>query len=275
MLRCAVSGDADAQLVDVAGIVDHELPQLPAERRLVLKAPATAATATAIVTSLANEPPQWYALSSDTKYVTLTFGGNDLGFKDVLTQCIYGKYGPKVVYGKSGCSNETSLTTAVANRLKALAGTGTAFTPSGIQIHSIASILQRIHQLAPSAKIYVADYPLLFGTNFKHDCGVGTAVASNVPVVGTATIALKVSKADAAWLDSVGTSIANVMNTTATANGATFVDANTKFSSHRFCDTSDLWFEPFSGTADYNTKQLTYYPPRGFSPDIGRSAVRV
>ncbi len=56
------------------------------------------------------------------------------------------------------------------------------------------------------------------------------------------------------------------MKSAATANGATFVDANPKFSSHRFCDTSDLWFEPFSGTADYNTKQLTYYPPGVFHP---------
>lgn len=207
-----------------------------------------------------HEPPQSRALSAGTKYVTLTFGGNDLGFSDVLTTCVYGKYGPVTVYGKPGCSKNKSLTATVANRLKALAGKATARTPKGVRIRSIASILKRIHQLAPKARVYLADYPLLFGTHFRSDCGVGTVIARNVPVVGNVTVALKLSKPDVTWLNSVGTSLANVLKSAAAANGATFVNAIPEFRSHGICDTSRQWIRSFSGTYNYKTKHLSYDP---------------
>jgi lysophospholipase L1-like esterase len=206
-----------------------------------------------------NEPAQSQALSSNTKYVTLTFGGNDVGFSNVLAQCIYGKVGIVVVRA-ANCAKDTSLKTAAAQRVQALAGKGTAYTPSGVKIHSIASVLQSIHQLAPNAKIYLADYPLLFGTNFTTDCGVGTVIAQNVPGLGSVTVALKLNKAEITWLNSVGTSLDKVIKSAAAANGATFVDASPDFNSHRFCDTAASWFNYVSGTYDYNTKQLNVDP---------------
>ena len=200
-----------------------------------------------------NEPAQSQALSSSTKYVTLTFGGNDLGFSDVLAKCVYGKVGPVVVQA-ANCAKDSPLQTTVAKRLQALAGKATAYTPQGVKIHSIASVLQSIHQLAPNAKIYVADYPLLFGTHFRSDCGVGKVLATHTPI-GNVTVALKLNKAETTWLNSVGTSLANVIKTAAAANGATFVDASPKFKSHRFCDTSNSWFNYVSGTYNDKTKQ--------------------
>ena len=205
-----------------------------------------------------NEPPQSQALTSGTKYVTLTFGGNDLGFGAVLAQCIYGKYGPVTVYGKEGCAKDKALTKTVADRLSALAGQGAAKTPGGVTIHPIASILRRIHALAPNAKIYLADYPLLFGSKFSGACGVGTVVAHNVPIIGHVTVALKISKEDAVWLNSVGRSLAGVLRAAAAANGATFVDAEPDFRAHVFCDTAASWIAPLSGTYNYKTKKLTY-----------------
>lgn len=207
-----------------------------------------------------NEPPQSQALTPGTKYVTLTFGGNDLGFGDVLRQCIYGKYGPITVYGKAGCSKDKSLTKTVADRLGALAGRGAAKTPSGVAIHSIASILKRIRGLAPNAKIYLADYPLLFGSKIGGACGVGTVLVQHVPIIGNVTVALKISKEDAGWLNSVGRSLAGVLKAAAAANGATFVDAEPDFRTHVLCDRAASWITPFSGTYNYKTKKLTYDP---------------
>jgi hypothetical protein len=205
------------------------------------------------------EPAQSRALSSSTQYVSLTFGGNDVGFSDLLRRCIYGTYRTVRVYGRPGCSKNTSLTSTVAQRLGVLAGTGSAYTPGGVQIHSIASILQSVHQLAPNAKIYVADYPLLFGSNFIGDCGVGTVLATHT-IFGTVKVQLKINTLDVTWLNSVDQSLANVIQSAAAANGATFVDASPDFSSHRFCDTSSSWFYHFSGTYDYQTKELTPSP---------------
>ena len=184
-----------------------------------------------------HEPAQSKALSSATKEVTLTFGGNDIGFGDVLTECILHNY-----FHLTSCSQDTSLTLMVAERLEALAGQRTAYTSKGVKIHSIASILQSIHKLAPNAKIYLADYPLLFGTNFTTDCGVGTANA------GSASVQLKLSKTETTWLNLVGTILDHIIKSAAAANGATFVDASPNFNSHRFCDTSNSWLNLVSAT---------------------------
>lgn len=201
-----------------------------------------------------HETAQSQVLSSNTKYVTFTFGGNDVGFSDVLAKCIYGKVGPVVVQA-ANCAKDTALKATVARRVQALAGKATAYTPEGVKIHSIASILQSIHKLAPNATIYVADYPLLFGTHFRSECSVGTVRATHVPVIGHATVTLDLNKAEITWLNSVGTSLDNTIKTAAAANGATFVDASPNFNSHRFCDTSNSWFNSVSGTYNDKTKQ--------------------
>jgi hypothetical protein len=201
-----------------------------------------------------HEPGQSQALSSSTKSVTFTFGGNDVGFSDVLAKCIYGKVGPVVVQA-ANCAKDAALKATVAKRVQALAGQGTAYTPEGAKIHSIASILQSIHKLAPNATIYVAGYPLLFGTSFRSECGVGKVRATHVRVIGHVAVALKLNKAEITWLNSVGTSLNNTIKTAAAANGATFVDASPNFNSHRFCDSSDSWFNSVSGTYNDKTKQ--------------------
>jgi hypothetical protein len=214
-----------------------------------------------------HEPPQSKALSSAVKYVTLTFGGNDLGFSDVLAKCVYGKYGSKIVYGKPNCSKDKSFKATVANRLKALAGKTVSHTPNGVLIHSIASVLKRIHKLAPNARIYLADYPLLFGTSFKTACGVGTVTVQKVPVLGSVKVAIEINKPDTEWLNSVGTSLLNVLKSAAAANGATFVNVGPEFHAHGFCDTAQSWIRPFSGTYNYETKQLAY-GPGAFHPTL-------
>jgi hypothetical protein len=163
-----------------------------------------------------------------------------------------------VVVKAANC--DASLMITVAKRLEALAGNGTAYTPEGVKIHSIASILQSIRTLAPNAKIYLADYPLLFGTNFTSDCGVGTLDAYNVPVFGHVTVSLTLSMTEITWLNLVGTILDHVIKSAAAANGATFVDVSPNFKSHRFCDTSNSWFNSASGTVDYTTKQPNVSP---------------
>jgi len=131
----------------------------------------------------------------------------------------------------------------------------------------VLTILQSIHTLAPNAKIYLADYPLLFGTNFTSDCFVGTLDAYNVPVpfVGHDTLTLTLSRTVITWLNLVGTVLDDVIKSAAVANDATFVDANPNFKSHRFCDTSNSWFNPVSGTYDDTAKQ-PHVSPGSFHP---------
>ena len=193
------------------------------------------------------EPPQLQALSSATKEVTLTFGGNDIGFRDVLvnastTSCEVKQVATARHFSHNNGGSATRSPSRLPYRQYA----------QGVKIHSIASILQSIHTLAPNAKIYLADYPLLFGTNFTSDCTVGTVDTYNVPVP------LKLSKTEVTWLNLIGTVLDEVIKSAAAANGATFVDASPNFKSHRFCDTSNSWFNSVSATYDFTTRQNVF-----------------
>ncbi|MDO3704707.1 SGNH/GDSL hydrolase family protein [Micromonospora sp. C28SCA-DRY-2] len=85
------------------------------------------------------------ALSSTTTMVTITIGGNDAGFADVITSCRFGS---------------TSTCTDAVNDAKAFA---TATLPGRLDA-TYAAIRQR----APNARLIVLGYPRLFETT---SCG--------------------------------------------------------------------------------------------------------
>ncbi|MEV1147320.1 SGNH/GDSL hydrolase family protein [Micromonospora sp. NPDC049799] len=86
------------------------------------------------------------ALSTSTTLVTVTIGGNDAGFADVITSCRFGS---------------TSSCTSAVNEAKAFA-TGTL--PGRLDA-TYAAIRNR----APNARLIVLGYPRLFETNY---CGL-------------------------------------------------------------------------------------------------------
>jgi lysophospholipase L1-like esterase len=79
------------------------------------------------------------ALSAATTLVTITVGGNDIGFTEVLTGCVLG--------GDSTCANKVAgAEAAMRNQLPA----------------ALDRTFQTISQRAPSAKVVVVGYPKLF-----------------------------------------------------------------------------------------------------------------
>lgn len=97
-------------------------------------------------------------LDSNTTLVTLTIGGNDVGFGPVLMTCITHSLNPGTPPGalcKDASSPELgpgTLETEVAANLNALPG-------------QITSVLQQVRAKAPNAKILVLGYPTLFETS--------------------------------------------------------------------------------------------------------------
>lgn len=201
------------------------------------------------------EGPQIDRLSDQTKVVTLTIGGNDVGFSEVVKACLFARFAVRQVWGHPGCSNDKALQATVQRRLNALAGGTTTTTPLGTDIHSILSVLLLIHQKAPSAKIYIATYPRFFGP-FKGECGIGSVIAKNVPGLGFASAAVKITGTDAQWLndqaDKLDTTIATAAKQAPVISGAsvTLVDAAAAFDHHRLCDNLTSWLGPVTGTAD-------------------------
>jgi GDSL-like lipase/acylhydrolase family protein len=109
------------------------------------------------------EPSQLDALSpTDTKIVTLTIGGNDLGFSKVLAACmgVMAQYGPIRYVAKSaapGASAAKCLNTL--NQAIGVATSGPEVRPSleGALIDTDTDILKA----APMATLYVLTYPQL------------------------------------------------------------------------------------------------------------------
>jgi hypothetical protein len=204
------------------------------------------------------EPAQFDSLNAATTTVTLTIGGNDAGFVEVLKACIFGREAIFKVYGHAGCSNDKSLNNAVHARLNALDGLVNTVSPDGTDVKSLKDILLAIHQKAPNAKIDMAGYPLLFGT-FYGECGVGNLNPEGVPFApGGQAGAAKITSYDAAWINGIGLQLNGVIRRAvarASALGvpATFVDVSPYFQGHRLCDSGTSWIHPLVGPQPDNS----------------------
>lgn len=209
------------------------------------------------------EGAQLRALGPSTRIVTLTIGGNDVGFEELATHCLMGVVLQVVVWPRGGCALDVGFGMTIRKRLDALGGHGGASTPSGVPIWSVRSLLQTAHRSAPSAHIYVAGYPRPFG-QFRGECSVGTLYAGHV------SVQMKVQVLDAQWLNRVVTQLDDTIKAAARkVSGAqiTFVDPNAAFSTHRLCDTASSWFNPVSGTADLKAMRASP-DPSTFHPTI-------
>lgn len=103
-----------------------------------------------------------------TRSVTLTVGGNDVGWSQALLICMV---------NAQGCSTAFA---DVAARIPAVK-------------FSITGVLQQIAAEAPNANIYVTGYPFLFG-DFTGTCTVGTG-PTGAPIIVDRTTATTVNTA--------------------------------------------------------------------------------
>lgn len=180
-------------------------------------------------------PAQISALSKRTRTVTLTVGGNDVGFATTLGACTYTPVAALqgVVRGRPGC--RATLDGPVTVATARLAGDAPA-EPGRL---SLAQVLLEVHRAAPRARIYVTGYPRLFGlTGYDptYGCQVGT--------VGEAP--LYVSSADARWIRTKADGLNAALRTgVARARAldvpATYVDVAEAFTSHNVCGSGRPW----------------------------------
>ncbi len=212
-------------------------------------------------------------LSPTTKTVTLTIGGNDVGFEEVLEECIKVSVGPfDFSQGKGDCLRDHKLSREVYARIAALAGHGNARPPNGGGIISIADILSSIHQAAPNAHVYIAGYPLLFPLSGPHDnnCKVGTVKVTNAFVltgVHDATIKFH----DQVDLDLAGLALNDVISAAARSAGAwaTYVNPLLQFDEHAFCGKQSLWFNELYAEYDFKSGKRTSLFPGSLHPNSG------
>jgi lysophospholipase L1-like esterase len=84
-------------------------------------------------------------LNPSTELVTITAGGNDLGFGAIVTNCITAVFNP-----------------AAAGACADASATAKALITSGKLAGNVAAMIQSVHAAAPNAKIVVTGYPYLY-----------------------------------------------------------------------------------------------------------------
>ncbi|MGW3285295.1 SGNH/GDSL hydrolase family protein [Streptomyces sp. NPDC001002] len=178
------------------------------------------ATTTALAGPQGAQPPQLDALSADTDVVTLTVGGNDLGFSNNLATCA-----GLTSKDPTGHPCQTFFTSDGTDRLEQRVND---IAPK------IAAALDAVRERAPYAKVVVVGYPDLFPED-----GVG-CTGSAVPIAA----------GDFAYLRDTEKKLNSMLASQASANGAGYVDTYTPTVGHDMCrPAGERWIEPLVATA--------------------------
>jgi hypothetical protein len=156
-------------------------------------------------------PPQFNSLEAGTEVVSLTIGGNDIGFSEVAQSCITLNPFSSPCKDKYDSGGHDQL----AERIEATAP-------------KVAAVLQGVHARSPGARVYVLNYPAIFPET-GHGCW------PQMPV----------SYADAPYLRATEQRLDAMIATQAAANGATLVNWYQASIGHDACKSSSVrWVEP-------------------------------
>ncbi|MET9016368.1 SGNH/GDSL hydrolase family protein [Streptomyces olivaceoviridis] len=162
-------------------------------------------------------PAQLDAVNRRTNLVTLTIGGNDIGFSTVLGTCAQ-----LTNTDPAGTPCRTHFSGTGSDRISdAIARTGP----------KVAQVLRGVHQRAPHARVVVVGYPDLFP-----DDGVG-CTSKTVPL----------AMGDFAWLRDKEKELNAMLARQAVKGGARYVNTYTPTVGHDLCEpTGERWIETFA-----------------------------
>ncbi|HLI37867.1 MAG TPA: SGNH/GDSL hydrolase family protein [Streptosporangiaceae bacterium] len=149
-------------------------------------------------------PPQFDGLTADTALVTLTIGGNDIGFAGILETCsLLGAADP---FGDPCTDYYTSGgTDQLSQRIRSTAP-------------KVASVIQGIHQRSPHARVLVVDYLDILPLQ-------GSCFGDNNTI----------APGDYPYLNAKEKQLNQMLGNEASANSAIFVDAYSDSIGHDLC----------------------------------------
>jgi lysophospholipase L1-like esterase len=162
-------------------------------------------------TDAGTNPPQLDALDSGTDVVTLQVGGNDIGFSEIITNCV--TFNPF-----DGCKDEYVVggVDEISQRIAATAPL-------------VDDVLEAITAESPGADVYVVNYAAILPHTGSLGCWPQVPIAFS----------------DVTWLRSKQVELNAMVAAQASANGATLVDAYAASSGHDACKSSGTrWVEP-------------------------------
>jgi lysophospholipase L1-like esterase len=156
-------------------------------------------------------PPQFDSLDAATNVVSITIGGNDIGFSEIAESCV--TYDPfsspcKDKYDAGGVDQ-------ISQRIQATAP-------------KVAAVLQGIHSRSPAARVFVLNYAAILPET-------GNGCWPQMPI----------AYADVPYLRAKEQELNAMLADQAAANGATLVDWYTASIGHDACQLPTVrWVEP-------------------------------
>ena len=155
-------------------------------------------------------PPQFNGLSTGTNIVSLTIGGNDIDFSEIIENCI--TYNPF----STPCKNQydSGGHDQLAERIESTAP-------------KVAAVIQGIHARSPNARVFVVNYPDILPT--------GSGCWPTVPL----------GYGDVPYLHATEERLDSMLATEASLNEATLVNWYAASVGHDSCKSSSVrWVEP-------------------------------
>ncbi|MDQ6944926.1 MAG: SGNH/GDSL hydrolase family protein [Actinomycetota bacterium] len=225
------------------------------------------------------EVPQIDRVSTQgtTQLVTLTVGGNNLGFPNILNDCVEIDRSHLLAPGRPGCADRDqdlflkALKALVVGRKAgclALPGLDLdtnkpGFDCSDQPVPALSTLYRDIAgRLAQNGTLVVAGYPQLFGYKFSlsgtfsRECKVGFVGA--------------IAKSDVLWMNGLAPAINATINSQVARAAALvhqtrpdvtikFVSVDEQFQTHRLCDTGTQWIHglELNGT---KPSSLSFHP---------------
>lgn len=216
--------------------------------------------------TLAREPGQLKVLTAQTKLVTLTIGGNDVGFANVLRDCV-------VLPVKDPHCRSHKVAKAATRNIKILAGKK-GYKPTSNQ-HTFVEVIKAIHHRAPNAQILIGGYPRPVST--KHWKGKSCQVGS-ITLFGTSQSApVVIYREDAKWLGSASDNLNSAIKAAvkkSKVKSAAFVPAS-GFDGHEVC-SAEPYLNPVSGqtglSGETATPDASSFHPNAAGQDAYRKA---
>lgn len=196
---------------------DHNYPHLAAPSIGSLKDPSCSGAKTDDMTNPQSveidgpNPPQFNSLEAGTEVVSVTIGGNDIGFSEIAQSCI------TLNPFSSPCKDkyDSGGKDQIAERIAATAP-------------KVAAVLQGIHSRSPKARVYVVNYPAIFPET-------GSGCWPQMPI----------SFSDAPYLRAKQQQLNAMLATQASNNGAKLANWYQASIGHDACKSSSTrWVEP-------------------------------
>lgn len=206
------------------------------------------------------ELAQLEPINGYTETVTLTIGGNDIGFSAIAKECANYTGHSGYSCGTSGKTNEASDRIAALDGVDTTPGDGQMIlTPEGRPIFSIKTILSSIATAAPGAKIYIAGYPQLFGENSAYyDEYDGNAPGTYLCHAGM----VKYSLGDAMVMNNIGESLNQVISDAVDELNDPDIEyvSPSNFNGHGLCDSGTSWLNDIGMDSTFHLQSESLHP---------------